>query len=117
MSEGIPRRASLELLRAEAADERAVLIHERLRHGEDPWEFMEEPPTVDEPVVYSLRAENIESNGGQRPNDVRHYRVLRQIALEYPELTSTVWKLLGNTNTYRAWDAVTRDSNGHHGAA
>ena len=113
MTEGIPRRASLELLRAEAADERAMLIHERLRHGEDPWEFMEELPTVDELVVYSLRAENIESNGGRRPNEVRHYRVLRQIALEYPDLTPTVWKLLGETNTHRAWDAVTIDPTGH----
>ncbi|MBV0896201.1 tryptophan synthase subunit alpha [Microbacterium sp. NC79] len=117
MTEGIPRRASLELLRAEAADERAVLVHERLRHGEDPWEFMEELPTVDELVVYSLRAENIESNGGQRPNDVRNYRVLRQIALEYPDLTTTVWKLLGHTNTHRAWDAVTSDPTGRPGAA
>lgn len=109
MTEGIPRRASLELLRAEAADERAVLIHERLRSGEDPWEFMEELPSVDELVVYSLRAENIEANGGVRPTESRHYRVLRQIALEYPELTPAVWRLLGETNTHRPWDAVVRD--------
>ena len=34
-------------------------IHERLRAGEDPWDFMEDLPTVDELVVFTLRAENI----------------------------------------------------------
>ncbi len=38
------RRASLELLRAEASDELAVVIAERLRAGEDPWDFMEDLP-------------------------------------------------------------------------
>lgn len=109
MTDGVPRRASLELLRAEALDELAVLIHERLRGGEDPWEFMEDLPTVDELVVYTLRAENITANGGQKPTEQRHYRVLRQISLEYPELTPAVWKLLGDTNTHRRWDAVVRD--------
>ncbi len=104
--EGIPRRASLELLRAEAADELSTLIAERLRGGEDPWDFMEELPTVDELVVFLLRAENIAANGGARPNATRHYRVLRQIALEYPPLTAAVWKLLGDANTHRRWDAV-----------
>ncbi|MDF2578678.1 MAG: tryptophan synthase subunit alpha [Microbacterium sp.] len=51
-----PRRASVELLRAEAADELSVLVEERLRAGEDPWEFMEELPSVDELVVLMLRA-------------------------------------------------------------
>ena len=46
-----PPRASLELLRAEAADELSVLIEERLRAGEDPWDFMDDLPTVDELVV------------------------------------------------------------------
>ena len=100
------RRASLELLRAEATDELSVLITERLRFGEDPWDFMEELPTVDELVVFTLRAENIANNGGNRPNDARHYRVLRQIALDYPELTAAVWRLLGDTNTHRRWDAT-----------
>ena len=56
------RRASLELLRAEASDELAVVIAERLRAGEDPWDFMDDLPTVDELVVFTLRAENIEAN-------------------------------------------------------
>jgi len=102
------RRASLELLRAEATDELSVLITERLRAGEDPWDFMEDLPTVDELVVFTLRAEDIAANGGTRPTAERHYRVLRQIALDYPPLTATVWQLLGDTNTHRRWDAVVR---------
>ncbi len=105
MSEAIPRRASLEVLRAEAADERAVLIQERLRDGEDPWDFMEDLPSVDELVVFLLRADNIAANGGVRPTEARHYRVLRQISLDYPELTPAVWRLLGEANTHRRWDA------------
>ncbi|WP_308492446.1 tryptophan synthase subunit alpha [Microbacterium terrisoli] len=100
------RRASLELLRAEAADELAVLVDERLREGEDPWDFMEDLPSVDELVVFTLRAENIAANGGVRPTAARHYRVLRQIAFDYPPLTPAVWRLLGEANTHRRWDAV-----------
>ncbi|GAA1857578.1 tryptophan synthase subunit alpha [Microbacterium koreense] len=99
------RRASLELLRAEATDELSVLISERLRAGEDPWEFMDDLPSVDELVVLTLRAENIAANGGVRPNASRHYRVLRQIALDYPPLTSAVWRLLGDSEKHRRWDA------------
>ncbi|KEP72689.1 tryptophan synthase subunit alpha, partial [Microbacterium sp. SUBG005] len=92
--DNLRRRASLELLRAEASDELAVLIHERLRGGEDPWDFMEDLPSVDE-LVLTLRAENIAENGGVRPNKARNYRVLRQIALDYPALTRAVWRILG----------------------
>lgn len=102
------RRASLELLRAEAADELSVLVSERLRGGEDPWDFMEDLPTVDELVVFILRADNIAENGGARPNAARHYRVLRQIAIDYPPLTPAVWRLLGEANTHRRWDASVR---------
>jgi hypothetical protein len=92
----LPRgRASLEVLRAEAADELATIVQERLLAGEDPWEFMEELPTVDELVVYLLRADNIAANGGQKPSPGRDYRVFRQIALEHPPLTRTVWRLIG----------------------
>jgi len=95
-SEHLPRgRASLEVLRAEATDELDTIVHERLLAGEDPWEFMEELPTVDELVVYLLRADTITENGGQRPSSMRNYRVLRQIALDHPGLTRTVWKLIG----------------------
>lgn len=89
------RRASLEVLRAEASQELQTVVHERLLAGEDPWSFMDELPTVDELVVYLLRAEAIVANGGARPNSTRDYRVLRQIALEHPQLTPTVWRLIG----------------------
>ena len=106
--QNLQRRASLEVLRAEATDELSVLIAERLRGGEDPWDFMEDLPSVDELVVFMLRAENIEANGGSRPNAARHYRVLRQISLDYPPLTEAVWRLLGDANTHRRWDATVR---------
>jgi len=102
------RRASVELLRAEAEDERGALVEERLRAGEDPWEFMEELPTVDELVVFTLRAEHIEADGGLRPTAARNQRLLRMIAAEYPELSRAVWTLLGQENTHRRWDAVVR---------
>lgn len=105
---GFRRRASLELLRAEAGDELSVIIAERLRAGEDPWDFMDDLPSVDELVVYTLRAENISEAGGGKPTAARHYRVLRQIALDYPPLTRAVWRLLGETNTHRRWDATVR---------
>lgn len=100
----LPRRASLEVLRAEAADELSVVIESRLRDGEDPWEFMEDLPSVDELVVLTLRAENIAADGGNRPSAARNYRVLRQIALDYPSLTKAVWRLLGS-EPHRRWDA------------
>ena len=109
MSEAVPRRASLEVLRAEASDELAVLIQERLLSGEDPWDFMEDLPSVDELVVYLLRADNIPANDGVRPNSARNYRVMRQIALEYPPLTPAVWKLLGDGSRHRRWDATIAD--------
>lgn len=104
---GPGRRASLELLRAEAADELSVLVEERLRAGEDPWEFMEDLPTVDELVVLMLRAENVMTTG-LPSTGARHYRVLRQIALDYPPLTRAVWRLLGSAR-HRTWDALLPD--------
>jgi hypothetical protein len=103
----LPRRASLEVLRAEASDELSVLIEERLRGGEDPWDFMEDLPSVDELVVLTLRAENISADGGARPSAARNYRVLRQIALQHPGLTRAVWRLLGS-EPHRTWDAKVR---------
>src|SRR5450830_544490 len=94
-SHHIPRgRASLEVLRAEARDELDTVIRERLLAGEDPWSFLDELPTLDELVVYLLRADAINTNAGQLPSPTREYRVLRQIALEHPALTRTVWRLL-----------------------
>ena len=93
----LPRRpgASLELLRAEAHDELQTIILERLHDGQDPWEFMEDLPTMDELVVWMLRAEQIREDGERMPTPSRDYRVLRQIALDHPALTPTVWRLLG----------------------
>lgn len=100
------RRASVEVLRAEAADELGVVIHERLRHGEDPWAFMEDLPTIDELVVLTLRAEAIAAAGRTAIGAAQHERLLRRIALDYPPLTTAVWRMLGQTNTHRSWDAV-----------
>jgi hypothetical protein len=95
-SHHIPRgRASLEVLRAEAHQELDTVIHERLVAGEDPWDFMEDLPTVDELVVSLLRADAINAHGGRMPSPTRDYRVLRQIALEHPALTRTVWRMIG----------------------
>jgi hypothetical protein len=93
-SPGRPRRASLEVLRAEAHDELSTVVVERLRSGEDPWAFMDEIPTVDELVVLILRAELIMADNSRRPTPDVDYRMLRQIALAYPDLTPTVWSML-----------------------
>ena len=82
------------MLRAEASDERSTVVVERLRSGEDPWAFMDEIPTVDELVVLTLRAERIVSDNRRIPTPEQDYRILRQIALAYPDLTTTVWAML-----------------------
>lgn len=89
----ITRRASLELLRAEAEDERSTMVYGRLRRGEDPWQFMQELPTVDELVVLLLREETI-SESGHRPDRLEDAELLTAIAAEYPPLSSTVQGLL-----------------------
>lgn len=90
----IPRRASLEVLRAEAGDELSTVVFERLRAGQDPWAFMEQIPTVDELVVLTLRAELIEADDGRIPTREVNYRMLRQIALAYPGLAPTIGSML-----------------------
>jgi len=110
VNESPTRRASLEVLRAEAADELAVLVQERLHGGEDPWDFMEELPSVDELVVFLLRADEIVENGGVRPDESRNFDLLRRIALDYPELTPIVWGLLGDGPKYRRWDLLADDA-------
>jgi hypothetical protein len=89
-----PRRASLEVLRAEADDERSVLVEERLRFGEDPWDFMTELPSTDELVVLLLRNDWIDAYGGNILNRAWNDGVLRRIAHEYPGLERTVWRML-----------------------
>lgn len=105
----LPRRASVEVLRAEAEEELASLKLERLRAGEDPWDFMEDLPTVDELVVFTLRAEHIEADGGLRPTHARNQRLLHIIARQYPELATAVRTMLGSENTHRRWDSVVRE--------
>lgn len=84
------------MLRAEAQDELNTVIYERCLDGGDPWEFMDDLPSVDELVVYLLRADAIAANDGVRPSPTRDYRVLRQIALDHPQLSRTVWTLIGH---------------------
>lgn len=97
------RRASLEVLRAEAADERSVLVDERLRCGEDPWEFMSALPSVDEIVVLLLRAERILPPHAVRPDHDVSDQVLRRIVEDYPPLAPTVWAMLEPAEPERAW--------------
>lgn len=96
---GIRRRASLEVLRAEASEELGTIVFERLHFGEDPWQFMEQLPSVDELVVLLLRSEIIQADNGRQPTAEVDYRVLRQIALAYPGLTEAVWSLIGRRRT------------------
>ncbi|MEJ8283214.1 hypothetical protein ACVKXF_002363 [Curtobacterium sp. PvP017] len=107
-----PRRTgrSLEVLRAEAAEEISMLVEHRSRQGEDPWEFMPTLPTVDEQVVLILRADAVDLDAaigkrnaqwsmhpasGQGTALGEEYHRLRRIALQHPELTQAVWKLMG----------------------
>jgi hypothetical protein len=94
----VTREVSLEVLRAEARDELDTVIFERCRNGEDPWDFMDELPSIDELVVYLLRAEQILADGSQTPSAAREYRILRQVGLDHPDLTGTVWRLLGQVS-------------------
>ncbi len=98
---GVRRQASLEVLRAEATEELSTVVFERLHAGEDPWEFMQELPSVDELVVLTLRAELIHADNDRRPSAEVDYRMLRQIALAYPDLSTTVWAMLDAEPTSR----------------
>lgn len=102
---------SLELLRQEARDELDAVIEYRCRLGDDPWQFMPELPTVDEHVILTLRAETVDAHGlgeerarayhpaaDRERADTFEYRLLRQIALDHPQLTSAVWGMLGRIN-------------------
>ncbi|WP_431218470.1 hypothetical protein [Leifsonia xyli] len=105
MSDQVPR--SIELLRQQARDELSVIIEHRCRAGEDPWQFIPELPSVDEQVVISLRAGAIEAfDLAEEQSRAHHpaagreiftrfeYGVLRRIALEHPELSEAVWRML-----------------------
>ncbi|WP_286277040.1 hypothetical protein [Naasia aerilata] len=99
---------TLDTLRAEARNELDAEIERRCRDGEDPWQFIHELPSVDERVVRILRFDAIETQGlhqeraqayhpTARPGQAERFEfgLLRTIALEHPELTRTVWSMLG----------------------
>lgn len=108
--------ADLARLRRYARDELDVLIEHRCRAGEDPHVFLDELPTVDELVVAELKADALDERGltaeytlakhagrsdvpdaeAHRANvDKLEYDLLREIALEHPDLTTTVWRMMG----------------------
>lgn len=102
---------SIELLRQEARDELSAIIEFRCRLGDDPWDFLPELPTVDEQVVLGLRDETIDVHelweerarachpaAGRDRYEAFEYQLLRQIALDHPELTRAVWGMLGKFN-------------------
>ncbi|MFJ4221626.1 tryptophan synthase subunit alpha [Curtobacterium luteum] len=110
MAESRRTGRSLEVLRAEAAEEISMLVEHRSRQGEDPWDFMPTLPTVDEQVVLILRADSLELDAaigarsaqwsmhpasGQGTSMGEEYHRLRRIAMQHPELTAAVWKLIG----------------------
>ncbi|MBF4552385.1 MULTISPECIES: tryptophan synthase subunit alpha [unclassified Pseudoclavibacter] len=105
----LTRRASLEVLRAEAQDERETMIYARARRGEDPWRFMQELPTVDELVVLLMRAEALERGGDEAPSSGEHdAQLMRRIATEYPPLGPTVWTMLAGRSRFGdRWNART----------
>lgn len=99
--------STLERLRQDARDELAALIELRCRLGEDPWAFLPELPSVDEQVVATLREERLQEDRwslararayhpAARPGELARfeYEVLREIALDHPELSSAVWSML-----------------------
>ncbi|MBM7505462.1 hypothetical protein ACFPER_18400 [Agromyces aurantiacus] len=99
--------STLERLRQDARDELAALIELRCRLGEDPWAFLPELPSVDEQVVATLREERLHSDRwspararayhptARRGDAARfEYEVLREIALDHPELSTAVWSML-----------------------
>lgn len=110
------RQFDLARLRRYARDELDVMIEHRCRAGEDPYDFIHDLPTVDELVVHELRADALDARGltaqytmaryaarSNRPDADTHrhnvaqleYDLLREIALEHPDLTRTVWTMIG----------------------
>ncbi|MFD4422632.1 hypothetical protein ACFWN7_14185 [Agromyces sp. NPDC058484] len=98
---------ALERLRQDARDELAALIELRCRLGEDPWVFLPDLPSVDEQVVATLREERLHSDRWSpararayhptaRDGDAARfeYDLLREIALDHPDLSVAVWSVL-----------------------
>ena len=98
---------TLEQLRQDARDELSALIELRCRLGEDPWEFLPDLPSVDEQVVATLREDRMHSerwrsvrarayHPAAREGDAARfeYDLLREIALDHPDLSEAVWTVL-----------------------
>lgn len=83
-------------MRAEAEEELRTVIHERARNGEDPWSFMTEIPTVDELVVWMLRADRMRISGVARADGGAQLHLLRGIAADYAPLAPAVWSIIGD---------------------
>ncbi|NEN07126.1 hypothetical protein G3T36_14780 [Diaminobutyricibacter tongyongensis] len=111
MSEHVP--TSLEVLRQQARDELSAVIEYRCRLGDDPWEFIPDLPSVDEQVVHTLREDAIDTYGlGEERARAHHptasrttlvrfeYQLLRQIALDHPDLSTAVWGMLDRLDTH-----------------
>ena len=98
----------LAVLRREAEDELAAVIELRCRLGDDPWDFVPDLPSVDEQVVAGLREQIIQDRelsmararahhpaaGSAARAEEFDFRILREIALDHPELTVAVWSVL-----------------------
>lgn len=103
---------TLDRLRQDARDELAALIELRCRLGEDPWSFLPELPSVDEQVVATLREERLHTERWSHARARAHhpaarhgeaerfeFDILRDIALDHPELSTAVWALLDRITT------------------
>lgn len=102
-----PEPHALQTLRQHALSEIATVIELRTALGEEPWRFLPELPTLDEQVILDLYRERCTLPGpaeararayhpAARPGAAEQFEfeMLRAIALEYPALSTTVWRLL-----------------------
>ncbi len=101
---GTLRRASLEVLRAEAQDELGSVVFERLHGGQDPWAFMSELPTIDELVVLLLRTDLADEAGLKRPSRQQDIVFLGRIRDAHPALAPTIDEMLERIDRLR-WSA------------
>lgn len=104
----------LERLRHFAHIERSAVLEQKGREGEDPLTTLSNIPSVDEFVVNELRLQMLEDRGTlaefalarlagrgtgedadthRRNADQAEFDLLREIATEYPDLATAVWKI------------------------
>lgn len=104
----------LERMRQLANIERSAVLEQKGREGEDPLTTLTNIPSVDEFVVNELRLQMLEDRGllsefalarlaGQgtgedadmhrRNADRAEFDLLREVAEEFPELATAVWKI------------------------